>query len=78
MGFIVKNPSTRSVILKKRLGGKNVKGNVKELHFNPKLSILGVLRMKRALHCIGGSAIVVGGRWAEVGSVKNWAKSLHK
>jgi hypothetical protein len=27
---------------------------------------------------IGGSAIFVGGRWAELGSVKNWAKSLHK
>jgi hypothetical protein len=27
---------------------------------------------------IGGSAIFVGGRWAELGCVKNWAKSLHK
>jgi hypothetical protein len=28
--------------------------------------------------CIGGSAIFVGGRWTELGPVKNWAKSLHK
>jgi hypothetical protein len=34
--------------------------------------------MKRALHSLGGSAIFVGGRWSELGTVKNWAKSLHK
>jgi hypothetical protein len=34
MGFIVKNPSKRSVSLKKRLGGKKeVKFNVKKSHF---------------------------------------------